>query len=126
MKYIVDGIEFNSDRIVNPDDADPEMVARYGYKGYILQTASGNFGLVMAIVFAEHLEEALNIAADEEFLDAVQPNDEDVDANVHTCLGNYGNYYDLSNFGFTEFDATKGMEVYAPINQRNQGENQCL
>lgn len=108
----VNGIEFTSDRIVNPDDADPEMVARYGYKGFILTSLCG----VMAVVFARHLEEALDLAADGEFLNAIKVDVADMDdeeCDRYNCLGNYGDYYDLmSYFGFTEFDASKGMEAY--------------
>lgn len=111
MKYTINGIEFNSDRIVNPDDRDPEIVARYGYHGYILSTMSGNWPLVMAVVFASHLEEALELAADGEFLKAISVDAEDIDPENHVALGNYCNYYDFSYLSAIEFDITEIQEV---------------
>jgi hypothetical protein len=111
MKYIVDGIEFNADRIVNPDDRDPEIIARYSYRGYILSTMRGNFPLVMAVVFASNLEEALDLAADGEFLEPISVDAEDVDPEFHVSLGNYCNYYDTSYLGIDQFDITDIQEV---------------
>jgi len=111
MKYIVNEIEFNEDRIVNPDDRDPEIVARYGYRGYILSTMCGNWPLVMAVVFARHLEEALDLAADGEFLNAISVDAEDVDLETHVTLGNYCNYYDTSYLSITQFDIEHMQEV---------------
>lgn len=111
-KYTVDGIEFKEDRIVNPDDRDPEIVSRYGYLGYILSTMCGNWPLIMAVVFASNLEEALELAADGEFLEAIAVDAEDIDPDIHTSLGNYCNYYDLqSYFGVTKFNIADMREV---------------
>lgn len=111
MKYTVNGIEFNADRIVNPDDRDPEIVARYGYRGYILSAMRGNFSLVMAVVFASNLQDALDLAADGEFLEAISVDAEDVDPEFHVSLGNYCNYYDTSNLGIDQFDIEHMQEV---------------
>lgn len=111
MKYTVNGIEFNSDRIVNPDDRNPEIVARYGYRGYILSTMCGNWPLVMAVVFASNLQDALDLAADGEFLKAISVDVEDADPEFHVALGNYCNYYDTSCLSIDQFDIEHMQEV---------------
>ena len=111
MKYIVNEIKFNSDRIVNPDDRDSEIVLRYGYRGYILSTMCGNFPLVMAVVFASNLQDALDLAADGEFLKAISVDIDDADPEVHVALGNYCNYYDFSYLSAIEFNIADMQEV---------------
>ena len=103
------------DRIANIDDlvvCDDDETWKHGLTGFLLADGSG-MGCVMAVVFAKHLEDALDIAADAELLERIKADDEDAyfDDDL-ASLGDTGDRYDLQNLVVIEFDVSEGMEKY--------------
>ena len=113
--YLIDSVVVQKDRVANLDDIwfyDDGRIGKHELTGFLLADGSGNFGCVMAVAFAKHLQDALDIAADAELLNRIRV-DDDFDED-HASLGNFGDRYDLQSLVAIEFDVSEGMEKYLP------------
>ena len=113
--YLIDSVVVQKDRVANLDDSwfyDDGRIGKHELTGFLLADGSGNFGCVMAVAFAKHLQDALDIAADAELLNRIRV-DDDFDED-HASLGNFGDRYDLQSLVAIKFDVSEGMEKYLP------------
>ena len=113
--YLIDSVVVQKDRVANLDDIwfyDDGRIGKHELTGFLLADGSGNFGCVMAVAFARHLQDALDIAADAELLNRIRVRDEFDPEDRSVGLGNGCDRYDLDNLVAIEFDATNGMEQY--------------
>jgi hypothetical protein len=115
--YLIDSMVVQKDRVANLDDlttcpCGEGETYEHGLTGFLLAVPSGNFGCVLGVAFAKHLEEALDIAADAELLNYIKPGDEFDPEDRYVSLGNFGDRYDLQNLAAIEFDVTNGMDQY--------------
>ena len=112
--YLINTIAVQRDRVANIGDlvvCDDGETWEHGLTGFLLADASG-IGCVMAIAFAKHLQDALDIAADADLLLRIKADDDFDPEDRYASLGNDGDRYNLDNLVAIEFDASKGMEVY--------------
>jgi hypothetical protein len=90
------GLKFNKQHIVNPSDYDPGN----GTKAFIIYNECGT----ICLVFAKGLQDALEIAVDEERFECQRIECSKEEEEYYTRLGNYGDLYDLTHVGFEIVD----------------------
>lgn len=87
------GLKFNKKHIVNPSDYDP---SGNGTKAFIIYNECGT----ICLVFAKHLQDALDLAVDEERFECQRIKEcSKEEEEYYTLLGNYGDLYDLTYVG---------------------------
>jgi hypothetical protein len=92
-------ITFNDDDVVNPDEFIPAGEYNpHNVRPFLLH----DHGFTLAIVFADCLQDALDIAADEERLDRFAVAADDVDGEGLAYLGNAGNPFDIESIDVVE------------------------
>jgi len=92
------GLKFNKKHIVNPSDYDPSGTWT---KAFLLHNEFGT----ICVVFASHLQDALDIAVYEERFECQRIEECSKEEEVYyTRLGNYGDLYDLTYVGFDVVD----------------------
>jgi len=98
MKIKVNNFEFQlvDEDIINPDE----------YFNFNDLWILHDHGFTICAIFAESLEDALEVAADEGKLDAFKIQDEDEEAiDNATYLGNYGEPYCLDSIGYVQVES---------------------
>ena len=112
--YLINSVVVQKERVANIDDIwfyDDGRIGKHELTGFLLADGS-SMGCVMAVAFARHLQDALDIAANAEFLNRIRVRDEFDPEDRSVGLGNGCDRYDLDNLVAIEFDATNGMEQY--------------
>jgi hypothetical protein len=108
MEAEIQGVKFTDADIANPDD----FIPAGGYNPHNIHPfLLHDHGFTVAVVFASHLQDALDIAVDENKLDRYliaeadlgdYPNDEGI-----SHLGNAGEPFDIESLGVIEFTNPK-------------------
>jgi hypothetical protein len=103
MEAHVKGIRFSDEDIINKDDFIPAGQDNpHNVHGFLLH----DHGFCLAVVFADNLEDALDIAADEGKLDRFLVTEEDLgdyeDEEELSFLGNAGEPFDIEGLGYLE------------------------
>lgn len=106
MEYIIDHVKFTDADVVEIDNFIPKGEYNpHNVRPWLLH----DHGMVLCVVFASNLQEALDMAVDENKLDALMISKEDygdygMDTDEPTCtfLGNAGEPFDIETVSYIE------------------------
>ena len=105
MTATYNGIKFANADIVNIDDwPDQDDICKYRWYCFLLH----DHGFALAVVFADNLQDALDIACDDDRLKQFEvsaedfANDYDSDEDRVAYLGNAGEMHDIETIGIIE------------------------